>query len=75
HMVLDIAEAAGVGVEERGFTVNEALTADELFLSSATNFVLPVIKFDGQAIANGTPGVLTLKLRELYIKRAMELTT
>lgn len=74
HMILDIAEAAGVAVEERGFTVAEALAADELFLSSATNFVLPVISLDGQAIGNGQPGVITRRLRELYIKRAMELT-
>lgn len=75
HMILDIAELAGVAVEERGFTVAEALAADELFLSSATNFVLPVVSMDGKAIGNGEPGPITRKLRELYIKRALELTT
>ena len=75
HMVLDIAEAAGFAVEERGFTITEALAADELFLSSATNFVLPVTMLDRQAIGDGKPGALTLKLRALYIQRAMELTT
>ena len=74
HMVLDIAESAGIAFEQRGFTVQEALNADELFLSSATNFVLPVVNLDGHAIANGSPGEITRKLRALYVKRALELT-
>lgn len=74
HMILDIAEAAGVAVQERGFTVAEANAADELFLSSATNFVLPVISFDGKPVGDGKPGMITQRLRELYIKRALELT-
>ncbi|MEP6833784.1 MAG: D-amino-acid transaminase [Gemmatimonas sp.] len=71
HIILDIAEAAGFAVEERGFTVDEALAADELFLSSATTFVLPVITLDGRAIGNGVPGPISVKLRELYIARAL----
>lgn len=74
HMILDIAEAAGVAVQERGFTVAEANAADELFLSSATNFVLPVISFDGNAVGDGKPGKITQRLRDLYVKRALELT-
>lgn len=74
HMVLDIADEAGIGFEERPFTVVEAREADELFLSSATNFVLPVTMFDGQNIANGEPGPITKKLRTLYIERALLLT-
>ena len=71
HMILDIADAAGFAVEERGFTIDEALAADELFLSSATTFVLPVIKLDGNTIGSGGPGPVSVKLRELYIARAL----
>lgn len=74
HMVLDIAEEAGISFEERPFTVSEAQSADELFLSSATNFVLPVTMFDGQPIGMGEPGPITRKLRTLYIERALLLT-
>ncbi|MEP6779091.1 MAG: D-amino-acid transaminase [Gemmatimonadaceae bacterium] len=74
HMVLDIAEAAGIPFEQRPFTVDEAYTADELFLSSATTFVLPVVQLDEKTIGSGKPGPLSIKLRELYIKRALELT-
>ncbi len=73
HMILDIAEDAGFAVEERGFTVDEALAADELFLSSATTFVLPVLTLDKKTIGKGVPGAVAVKLRELYIARALKL--
>ncbi|PYE31063.1 D-alanine transaminase [Rhizobium sp. PP-F2F-G38] len=69
HSVLDLATTIGVAVEERPFSVEEAKTAAEAFITSATNFVLPVTQIDGQLIGDGQPGPLTLRLRELYIER------
>ncbi|MBP2550679.1 D-alanine transaminase [Neorhizobium galegae] len=67
--VLDIAEEAGIAFEERAFTPDEAMDAAEAFITSATNFVLPVVSIDGQPVGDGKPGPLTLKLRALYIAR------
>ncbi|WP_377298065.1 D-amino-acid transaminase [Rhizobium sp. SGZ-381] len=67
--VLDIAEEAGIAFEERAFTPDEAKDAAEAFITSATNFVLPVVSIDGQPVGDGKPGPLTLKLRALYIAR------
>jgi D-alanine transaminase len=68
--VLAIAERDGVKVEERLFTVAEALAAREAILTSASNFVLPIIRIDGQPIGNGAPGPIAQRLRELYIEAA-----
>ncbi|MBO9195218.1 D-amino-acid transaminase [Rhizobium sp. 16-449-1b] len=68
HSVLDIARNAGLAVEERAFTPEEAKDAAEAFITSATNFVLPVTSIDGQAVGDGKPGPQTLKLRQLYIE-------
>ncbi|HMI21169.1 MAG TPA: D-amino-acid transaminase [Sphingomonas sp.] len=68
--VLMIAERDGVKVEERLFTVDEALRASEAILTSASNFVLPVVMIDGQSIGDGKPGPITRRLRELYIEAA-----
>jgi D-alanine transaminase len=68
--VLMIAERDGVKVEERLFTVAEALAAREAILTSASNFVLPVVTIDGQPIGDGKPGPITRRLRELYIEAA-----
>lgn len=69
--VLDIAEKAGIAFEERAFTPDEAKDAAEAFITSATNFVLPVTTIDGQPIGDGKPGALTLRLRQLYIEQKM----
>ena len=70
--LLEIASQAGIDVDERPFTVEEALQADEAFISSATSITLAVVSIDGQSIGDGVPGPITRKLRELYIARILE---
>ncbi len=66
--VLKMASAAGVAVNERAFTLEEARSSSECFITSATTFVLPVVRFDGQPIRDGQPGSLTRYLRDRYIE-------
>ncbi len=65
-----LSEEAGIALEERLFTVEEAYDAAEAFLTSASNFVLPVVSIDGRPVADGRPGPLTKRLRELYLAMA-----
>ena len=58
--------------EERTFTLEEAFDAEELFLTSATQFVMPVTTLDGHSIHNGAPGPVTMRLRELYLEHAKD---
>lgn len=69
--VLDLADAQGLIIEERGFTLEEAYAAKEAFITSASTFVLPVISIDGRTIGSGAPGPLAAKLRARYIAFAM----
>ncbi len=50
-------------VEERGFTVAEALAAREAFITSATANITPVVSIDGEAIGDGRPGPVTRQLQ------------
>jgi D-alanine transaminase len=68
--MLRLAGEAGLGVEERRFTLDEAYEAAEAFLTSASNFVVPVVSIDGRPVGNGRPGPLTRRLRELYLEMA-----
>jgi len=52
-------------VEERPFTLAEALAADEAFLTSTTAPILPVVAIDGQMIGDGKPGPITGRLGRL----------
>jgi D-alanine transaminase len=65
--VLELARAAGLPAEERAFSPEEARAAAECFLTSATSFVLPVVRIDGERVGDGRPGPMTRRLRALYI--------
>jgi D-alanine transaminase len=67
RVLVEMAERGGFKLEQRAFTVAEAKSADEAFLSNASSLVLPIVSIDGQAVANGKPGVLTTDLRKRYI--------
>lgn len=67
RVVLEIAEAEGLSVEQRPFTIEEAQGAAEAFSTSASGFVMPVISIDGKTISQGVPGPITRKLRARYI--------
>jgi len=66
---IECARTLQLNVEERAFTVEEALNAKEVFLTSATNLITPVTRIDGKKIKNGAPGHLSLRLRDAYIDR------
>ena len=68
--VLDIIRREGYNFVERPFSVVEAKSAREAFLTSTVVGLLPVVKIDGVAIGNGQPGLLSRKLRECYLAHA-----
>lgn len=70
---LDAARALQMPVEERSFTLQEALAAREAFITSATNTVMPVVTIDGHDIGGGKPGALTVQLRNAF-HHAAEIT-
>jgi D-alanine transaminase len=64
--LIDLLKREKIELVERPFTVEEAKTAREAFITSATNIVMPVVKIDGKPIGNGAPGLLSLKLRSEF---------
>jgi D-alanine transaminase len=65
--VVKLAEERQLRVEERPFSVDEALKAKEAFITSASLFVQPVVSIDGKTVANGKPGPMATRLREIYV--------
>ncbi len=63
-----LKSGAGTGVEERPFSIAEAVAAKEAFMTSASGGVLPVVSIDGREIGNGKPGPMTQKAHALYSK-------
>ncbi len=65
-----LSQEHGVKIEERLFTPEEAYAADEAFLTSASQFVMPIVEIDGKRIGGGQPGPVSRKLRELFLEEA-----
>jgi D-alanine transaminase len=64
--VIPFCRQLGVEMEERAFTVNEALRAREAFISAATFGVLAVTKIDGRPVGDGKPGLITAGIGKAY---------
>ena len=68
--VIALAAQENLEIEERAFTPEEAYEAREAFSTSASAFVMPVVKIDGHVLGNGVPGPVAEKLRALYLEMA-----
>lgn len=66
QVVLDLAAREGLSVEERAFSVAEALEAKEAFITAASSLVMPVVRIDAQPVGNGYPGEIGRLLREKF---------
>lgn len=56
QFILKAAANLGMTVEERCLTPQQAAAADELFIAVTTKDIVPVVKFDGTVIGQGSPG-------------------
>ncbi|MBV8798750.1 MAG: D-amino-acid transaminase [Alphaproteobacteria bacterium] len=71
RVILKAASEAQIPVEERKFTVAEALAAKEAFITAATLGATAVVAIDGQQIGDGKPGPLARRIQELYRHAAL----
>lgn len=65
-VLMQVASALQLRLEERAFTPDDAAGAAEAFVTSATQLVMPVVTIDGKPIGDGTPGPLSKRLREEF---------
>ena len=57
-----------IELELRSFSKEELNSAREVFLTSSTTYVMPVVKVDDKIIGNGHPGIVSQQLRAIYEK-------
>ena len=53
-------------LNEKSFTIKQLYNADEVFITSSTNLVTPIIKIDSKIINKGKIGNISLQLASLY---------
>lgn len=71
-VVVDLAKKDGIKVEEREITLDELLSADEVFLMATNKRVLPVVKVDDHIISDGKVGETSRRLLALYNEHIQE---
>jgi branched-subunit amino acid aminotransferase/4-amino-4-deoxychorismate lyase len=59
---MDWCVAEGVEVERRMLTIDDVLGADEVFLTNSSWGVLPVVKVEREAVADGVVGEISRRL-------------
>lgn len=66
-LMAELAEA-GIAFDERQFSLEEMRRAREAFITSATSFVKPILKIDGQPVGDGKVGPVVRKLFDIFAR-------
>lgn len=69
-VLVEVIARSGLALEERRFTLEEALRASEAFLTGASTTVMPVVEIDGHRIGDGLPGPVARELRRVFHNHA-----
>lgn len=65
-LVLELAEKNNIACEERDITEDELSLANEVWLTSSTKEILPVIELDGKKVGNGKAGPIWESMIDVY---------
>ena len=65
-LVVEIAQDNHIPLEQRKISEDELHNAEEVWLTSSTREVLPVIELDGKTVGKGQPGPLWVRMNTLY---------
>lgn len=70
--VLEVAQNE-FKVEERAITINDLKSASEVFLTSTTKRIIPVLSIEGQPLNTAKPGKVTRKLLKAFLQMEDEI--
>ena len=70
--IFKCAKDLGYEVVSKNISLQDAQSAHEAFITSATSCVTPVVKINASQIGDGKPGKFVTALRAEYIKQALE---
>jgi branched-chain amino acid aminotransferase len=65
-VLIDLLNEQGMPVQEIDFTLDELKQADEIFLTSTTKKILPIVRIDDALIADGRVGKQTTELMQKF---------
>ena len=66
--IIQLCEENGIEVEEKAFSIEDLIDADEVFLSSTTAEVTPITAVNNVPVKEGNVGEVTKKLQDLFVE-------
>lgn len=75
QLVLELADEHGIQLQETDLDYEQLLDADEVWISSSTRAVVPVVEVDGEMIGDGVPGPLWKQMYQLFVEYHQVLMT
>jgi branched-chain amino acid aminotransferase len=64
--IIELAPECGYEAAQCKLPADEALAADEVFITTTAGGLIPITKIDGQTIGAGAPGPVTRRLQKRY---------
>jgi len=74
-LVIEIAKNNTIIIEEREVKEAELYTADEIWMTSSTREIAPVIRLNGEAVGSGAAGEMWKRVMDLYQQYKQQLRT
>jgi D-alanine transaminase len=72
-MLLDMLRKDGsLRIEERVLTMQEARAADEIWLTSSSKDVAPVVELDGKLVGSGRPGPVWETAQRIFAEKKFD---
>jgi branched-chain amino acid aminotransferase len=72
--IFELGREAGIDVREEVLLPKDLDAADEMFITSTTRELSPVVRVDDRVVGSGKPGPITKTLLDAYRRKAQELT-
>ncbi len=73
ELIIELLEKNGQVVTEKEISLDELKNADEIWLTSSTKEIRPVVELDGKAVGNGNIGKVWGKAVKVYFDYKMKL--
>jgi D-alanine transaminase len=67
-LIIELINADGISFMEQSVTIEQLRNASEIWVSSSTREIMPVVKLDGKPVGNGQVGPVTETVAALYKK-------
>ena len=67
--VIKFCQINNIEIKEQKINIDDLMEAQEVFLTSSTGFVLPVIEIDGIHVGNGLVGDMVKEIQQIYLEQ------